>query len=93
VKGPVRDIIEDAKGSLWVAANGLYFISRNQINLSINSGSYVPVVAASSVKQIVGTVSQLALSPEGIWLVNERYLLRLTNSSSDFAKLRLELTA
>ncbi|WP_283710216.1 ligand-binding sensor domain-containing diguanylate cyclase [Pseudoalteromonas prydzensis] len=93
VKGPVRDIIEDAKGSLWVAANGLYFVSRNQINLSINNGSYVPVVTASSVKQIVGTVSQLALSPEGIWLVNERYLLRLTNSSSDFAKLRLELTA
>lgn len=93
VKGAVRDIIEDAKGSLWVAANGLYFVSRNQINLSINNGSYVPVVTASSVKQIVGTVSQLALSPEGIWLVNERYLLRLTNSSSDFAKLRLELTA
>lgn len=93
VKGAVRDIIEDAKGSLWVAANGLYFVSRNQINLSINNGSYVPVVTASSVKQIVGTISQLALSPEGIWLVNERYLLRLTNSSSDFAKLRLELTA
>ncbi|MGO2129271.1 MAG: ligand-binding sensor domain-containing diguanylate cyclase [Pseudoalteromonas prydzensis] len=93
VKGAVRDIIEDAKGSLWVAANGLYFISRNQINLTINNSPYIPVVAASSVKQIVGTVSQLALSPEGIWLVNERYLLRLTNSSSDFAKLRLELTA
>ena len=93
VKGPVRDIIEDAKGSIWVAANGLYFISRNQISLSTNNNPYAPVVAASSVKQIVGTVSQLALSPEGIWLVNERYLLRLTNSSSDFAKLRLELTA
>ncbi|MEH6396550.1 ligand-binding sensor domain-containing diguanylate cyclase [Pseudoalteromonas sp.] len=93
VKGQVRDIIEDAKGSLWVAANGLYFVSRNQINLSTNNGVYTPVVTASSVKQIVGTVSQLALSPEGIWLVNERYLLRLTNSSSDFAKLRLELTA
>ena len=35
----------------------------------------------------------MALSPEGIWLVNERHLLRLTNTSSDFAKLRLELTA
>ena len=93
VKGPVRDIIEDAKGSLWIAANGLYFVSRNQINLNSKYDSYTPVVTASSVKQIAGTVSQLALSPEGIWLVNERYLLRLTNSSSDFAKLRLELTA
>ncbi len=93
VKGPVRDVIEDAKGSIWIAANGLYFVSRNQINVSAVHDLLVPVMSASSVKQIVGTVSQLALSPEGIWLVNERYLLRLTNSSSDFAKLRLELTA
>lgn len=93
VKGPVRDVIEDAKGSIWIAANGLYFVSRNQINVSAGHDLLVPVMSASSVKQIVGTVSQLALSPEGIWLVNERYLLRLTNSSSDFAKLRLELTA
>ncbi|MGB6139413.1 MAG: two-component regulator propeller domain-containing protein, partial [Pseudoalteromonas rhizosphaerae] len=93
VKGPVRDVIEDTKGSIWIAANGLYFVSRNQINVSAVHDLLVPVMSASSVKQIVGTVSQLALSPEGIWLVNERYLLRLTNSSSDFAKLRLELTA
>ncbi|WP_350609761.1 hypothetical protein, partial [Pseudoalteromonas sp. 41-MNA-CIBAN-0057] len=33
------------------------------------------------------------LSPEGIWLVNDRNLLRLTQSASDFSKLRLELTA
>ncbi|WP_394192759.1 diguanylate cyclase domain-containing protein [Pseudoalteromonas atlantica] len=93
VKGPVRDVIEDSRGSIWIAANGLYFVPRNQIDLKLNTNTSNNTVKASSVKQITGTVSQLALSPEGIWLVNERQLLRLTNSSSDFAKLRLELTA
>ncbi|KTF11713.1 ligand-binding sensor domain-containing diguanylate cyclase [Pseudoalteromonas sp. H105] len=93
VKGPVRDVIEDSRGSIWIAANGLYFVPRNQIDLMRNKEKSRNTVKASPVKQITGTVSQLALSPEGIWLVNERQLLRLTNSSSDFAKLRLELTA
>ena len=93
VKGPVRDVIEDSRGSIWIAANGLYFVPRNQIDLIRNKSKSGSAVKASPVKQITGTVSQLALSPEGIWLVNERQLLRLTNSSSDFAKLRLELTA
>ncbi|OUS74061.1 GGDEF domain-containing protein [Pseudoalteromonas sp. A601] len=93
VKGPVRDVLEDSRGGIWIAANGLYFVPRNQINLSSNNNQLKASVNAIAVKQIAGSVSQLALSPEGIWLVNERQLLRLTNSSSDFAKLRLELTA
>ena len=93
VKGPVRDILEDSKGSIWIAANGLYYVARNQVALQQNSALIVPVSNATAITQIVGSVSQMALSPEGIWLVNERHLLRLTNTSSDFAKLRLELTA
>lgn len=93
VKGPVRDILEDSKGSIWIAANGLYYVARNQVTLNQNSALIVPVSNATAITQIVGSVSQMALSPEGIWLVNERHLLRLTNTSSDFAKLRLELTA
>lgn len=95
IKDPVRDIIEDGKGSVWVAANGLYFVSRNQLKFDSNQAdlTFPAVIHATKITQIVGSVSQMAISPEGIWLVNERYLLRLTNSSSDFAKRRLELTA
>ena len=93
IKGPVRDILEDAKGSIWIAANGLYYVDRNQVDLRDKANELVPIVNATVITQIVGSVSQMALSPEGIWLVNDRHLLRLTKSASDFSKLRLELTA
>ncbi|KPH93505.1 diguanylate cyclase [Pseudoalteromonas porphyrae] len=93
VKGPVRDVLEDGKGSIWIAANGLYYVPRNQISLSLDTSNQVLAANATPITQIVGSVSKMALSSDGIWLVNERHLLRLTNSSSDFAKLRLELTA
>ena len=31
IKGPVRDILEDSKGGIWIAANGLYYVARNLI--------------------------------------------------------------
>lgn len=93
IKGPVRDILEDAKGSIWVAANGLYYVDRGQVNLQSQSSGPLTIVNATVITQIVGSVSQMALSPEGIWLVNDRHLLRLTKNSSDYSKLRLELTA
>ena len=93
VKGPVRDVIEDSQGNIWIAANGLFFVPRKQINLNNADKQYSESVNAIAVTQIAGSVSQLALSPQGIWLVNDRQLLRLTNSSSDYGKLRLELTA
>ena len=93
IKGPVRDILEDSKGGTWIAANGLYYVGRGQVNLRGQSKAILPTANATVITQIVGSVSQMALSPEGIWLVNDRHLLRLTKNSSDFAKLRLELTA
>ncbi|EWS99282.1 diguanylate cyclase [Pseudoalteromonas sp. SCSIO 43095] len=93
IKGPVRDILEDSKGSIWIAANGLYYIDRGQIELRDQLNNPSPIVNATAITQIVGSVSKMALSPEGIWLVNDRNLLRLTQSASDFSKLRLELTA
>ncbi|MEL0641685.1 diguanylate cyclase [Pseudoalteromonas aliena] len=93
IKGPVRDILEDSKGSIWIAANGLYYVDRGQIDLRTQQSTPLAIINATVITQIVGSVSQMALSPEGIWLVNDRHLLRLTKSSSDFSKLRLELTA
>ncbi|GAA60245.1 hypothetical protein P20652_2110 [Pseudoalteromonas sp. BSi20652] len=93
IKGPVRDILEDSKGSIWIAANGLYYVDRGQVDLQTRANGPLPIINATVITQIVGSVSQMALSPEGIWLVNDRHLLRLTKSSSDFSKLRLELTA
>jgi diguanylate cyclase (GGDEF)-like protein len=93
IKGPVRDILEDSKGSIWIAANGLYYVDRGQVDLRTEVNGPLPIVNATVITQIVGSVSQMALSPEGIWLVNDRHLLRLTKNSSDFSKLRLELTA
>lgn len=93
VKGPVRDVLEDSQGGIWIAANGLYYVSRGQINLQDQLKHPSPIVNAIAVTQIVGSVSKMALSPEGIWLVNDRNLLRLTKNTADFSKLRLELTA
>ncbi|MBH0021379.1 diguanylate cyclase [Pseudoalteromonas sp. SWXJ133] len=93
IKGPVIDILEDSKGSIWIAANGLYYVDRGQVDLRTEVNGPLPIVNATVITQIVGSVSQMALSPEGIWLVNDRHLLRLTKNSSDFSKLRLELTA
>ncbi|GAA80771.1 ligand-binding sensor domain-containing diguanylate cyclase [Pseudoalteromonas sp. BSi20495] len=93
IKGPVRDILEDSKGSIWIAANGLYYVDRGQVDLQTHASGQLPIVNATVITQIVGSVSQMALSPEGIWLVNDRHLLRLTKNASDFSKLRLELTA
>lgn len=100
INGSIRDILEDEKGSIWIAANGLYYIDKGQITLRNQSnettsgvGQSFPVINASAITQIVGSVSQLTLSPEGIWLVNDRNLLRLTKNYSNFSKLRLELTA
>jgi diguanylate cyclase (GGDEF)-like protein len=93
ITGPVRDIVEDSNGSIWIAANGLYYVDRGQVDLQTPMRGPLPIVNATAITQIVGSVSKMALSPEGIWLVNDRHLLRLTKNASNFSKLRLELTA
>lgn len=109
VKGPVRDILEDNDNRIWIAANGLYLFSQdkfkslNQIISGISSnrdwvdpqGRYrSDREKQNAISQLIGSVNKMALSPEGIWLINNRFLLRLTNLSDDpGAALRLEITA
>ncbi|MFC0120397.1 two-component regulator propeller domain-containing protein [Pseudoalteromonas xiamenensis] len=93
INGPVKDILEDERGRIWVAANGLFILTEPQINRQDpNALSDVPTL--NSINQIVGSVSKIAWSPKGIWLVNERHLLRLSDSTSAPSDaLRLELSA
>lgn len=93
ISGPVRDIIEDNQGSIWVAANGLHYISHHSLSLA---SSAVQPRKLSSVKinQIVGAVSKMALANDGIWLVNERHLLKIKPASASTENtFRLELSS
>ncbi len=104
VKGPVRDIVEDGDGRIWVAANGLYlytnnkFRSLNQVlagDNQINENSFQQKSRSfkSGLAKLVGQVKKMTLAPDGLWLINERYLLKLTNSSTDPARrLKLEVS-
>ncbi|WP_105255629.1 diguanylate cyclase domain-containing protein [Pseudoalteromonas sp. T1lg75] len=95
IAGPVRDILQDDKGNIWVAANELFYIERNQIAFHLDeeqrrrSGRMQSRLTA--INQI--SVSKMALAPQGVWLVSENYLLRLTNMSSSSSRLRLKITA
>ncbi|MBS3798077.1 diguanylate cyclase [Pseudoalteromonas sp. BDTF-M6] len=95
IGGPVRDILQDDKGNIWVAANELFYIERNQIAFHLDeeqrrrSGRMQSRLTA--INQI--SVSKMALAPQGVWLVSENYLLRLTNMSSSSSRLRLKITA
>ncbi len=106
VKGAVRDILQDEDNRIWISANGLYLFYNNELssinqllntrNLNIqNQGLYSsPRSQQKVISQLIGSVNKMAVSPEGIWLVTNRYLLRLTNLSADpGSTLRLELTA
>ncbi|CCQ09349.1 FIG00951502: hypothetical protein [Pseudoalteromonas luteoviolacea B = ATCC 29581] len=89
----VKDILEDDKGRIWVAANGLYLVTEPQpTRFGEQNAPSVPTLNA--INQIVGSVSKIAWSPKGLWLVNERHLLRLSDSQSITSEaLRLELSA
>ncbi len=95
VQGPVRDLVEDNQNGVWVAANGLYFISRSQLNqLRVDNLDNSTLISLRPIGQVAGSVSKMALSPSGLWLVNERNLLRLTKTSAPgVGYLTLELTA
>ncbi|MFY8274151.1 diguanylate cyclase domain-containing protein [Pseudoalteromonas sp. SSDWG2] len=95
INDPVRDILQDEKGNMWVAANELYYIERNQIAFHLDedqrrrSGRIQSRLTA--INQI--SVSKMALAPQGVWLISENYLLRLSNMSSSSSRLRLKITA
>ncbi|MFC3032481.1 two-component regulator propeller domain-containing protein [Pseudoalteromonas fenneropenaei] len=93
LSGAVKDIIEDQKGRIWVAANGLYLISRSN-NLRQQNDLPNDTMTVTAISQIVGAVSKIAWSPKGVWIVNERHLLRLSDAEQSASEaLRLELTA
>lgn len=104
VKGSVRDIIEDDDGRIWVAANGLYIYANERFR-SINQLTSTQQTSAnqdgfdnprkmkqSGLAKLIGEVKKMTLSPQGLWLVNERYLLRLVNHSNDSTKLNLQIS-
>jgi diguanylate cyclase (GGDEF)-like protein len=85
VRGEVKDLQEDEQGRLWIAANGLFIFSNNQLN------SVSQLLADSG--RIIGDVVKIATSPQGVWLINQHSLLRLSSSTNSVGGLRLELTA
>ncbi|WP_440053788.1 diguanylate cyclase domain-containing protein [Pseudoalteromonas sp. T1lg65] len=93
VQGPVRDIIEDQDGSIWVAANGLYYASYKQLSFAHSDVDPAPL-EMKQINQIVGSVTKMTLAPDGIWLINERHLLKINEADSYGSdNIRLELAS
>lgn len=102
VKGAVHDLLADDEGRIWIAANGLYFyfndvfMPLNQL-LDNNQTMGWPNTNTSRgqhrISRIIGSVSKMALSPDGIWLVNDRTLLRLSYQLSSKSAIKLEVSA
>ena len=93
LQGPVRDILADEDGGIWVAANGLYYVSAKKLTLAANNIEQSNL-SVTQINQIVGSVTKMALVPDGIWLVNERHLLKISESSNRSGDgVRLELAS
>ncbi|ALU42785.1 ligand-binding sensor domain-containing diguanylate cyclase [Pseudoalteromonas rubra] len=93
VQGEVRDILEDHNGNIWVAANGLYYVSAKRLTLAENNLDNKKL-SLTHISQIVGSVTKMTSSPQGIWLINERHLLRISESQSMGSNdMRLELSS
>ncbi|QZO12124.1 ligand-binding sensor domain-containing diguanylate cyclase [Pseudoalteromonas piscicida] len=93
LQGPVRDILQDEDGGIWIAANGLYYVSAKKLTLAANNIEQ-STLDVTQINQIVGSVTKMALVPDGIWLVNERHLLKISESSNRTGDgVRLELAS
>ncbi|MEI5640841.1 MULTISPECIES: two-component regulator propeller domain-containing protein [unclassified Pseudoalteromonas] len=93
LQGPVRDILADEDGGIWVAAHGLYYVSAKKLTLAANNIEQSNL-SVTQINQIVGSVTKMALVPDGIWLVNERHLLKISESSNRSGDgVRLELAS
>lgn len=91
--GPVRDLLEDHDGGIWIASNGLYYISYDAQVIN-KSKDRLSALSPRKINQIVGSVTRMALSLDGIWLVNEHHLLKIKESSSTSNnEFRLELAS
>ncbi|MBQ4861681.1 diguanylate cyclase [Pseudoalteromonas sp. MMG013] len=93
IQGPVRDLLQDHDGGIWIASNGLYYVSAEKLsekNVKREALSLTP----RKINQIVGSVTRMALSSDGIWLVNEHHLLKIKESRSvSNTEFRLELAS
>ena len=93
IKGPILDIIEDNQGDIWVAGNGLFYIrndqqARRDFDFAISPKKF----SVNRISQIVGSVSKIAQGEDGLWLVNERNLLKIRKTSTNRRDVfRLEL--
>lgn len=93
IKGPILDIVEDKQGDIWVAGNGLFYIGNdNQAQRDFDLALSSDKLAVNRISQIVGNVSKIAQGNDGLWLVNERNLLKINKSSTNRRDVfRLEL--
>jgi diguanylate cyclase (GGDEF)-like protein len=90
---PVRDLLEDYDGGIWIASNGLYYVSYDSQMMKNRKGT-LPALSPRKINQIVGSVTRMALSSDGIWLVNEHHLLKIKESSTTSNnEFRLELAS
>lgn len=95
IKGAVKDLLQDSRGNIWVAGNELYYINRSQVAFHLTDQAKAAAGrtqgAPRSISQI--SVSNLADSPDGVWLVSANYLLRFTSKYTSTGKLRFVITA
>ena len=93
IKGPILDIVEDKQGDIWVAGNGLFYIGNDQqAQRAFDSAEDNKKFPVNRINQIVGSVSKIAQGTDGLWLVNERNLLKITKSATNRRDVfRLEL--
>lgn len=98
LNGPVRDIAQDNNGRIWIASNSLYLYSNQKLNtisqlLGVNDTNNNFSNKRNALVKLIGEVRKMALSPDGIWLINDRFLLHLQSLANETTgKIRFEIT-
>ena len=98
LNGPVRDIAQDNNGRIWIASNSLYLYSNQKLNtisqlLGVSDTNNNFSNKRNALVKLIGEVRKMALSPDGIWLINDRFLLRLQSLANALTgKIRFEIT-
>lgn len=98
LNGPVRDIAQDNNGRIWIASNSLYLYSNQKLNtisqlLGVSDTNNNFSNKRNALVKLIGEVRKMALSPDGIWLINDRFLLRLQSlANARTGKIRFEIT-
>jgi ligand-binding sensor domain-containing protein len=98
INGSVRDIAQDNNGRIWIAADSLYIYSSQKLKtisqlLGVNEANNNTSTNRNILVKLIGEVRKMAFSPDGIWLINDRFLLRLQSlSDAPSGKVRFEIT-